>query len=316
MSKRINGAFQLIKETFANFMASNPTIFSASIAYYAMFSLPSIIVLIIISAGTFFGEEAATGELYTQISGLVGAKSADAIQDIVANVEKSSSNENIWATIIGVVTLILSATSVLATLQIALNNIWGVKVEAKSKWWLKTLIDRLFSMAMVVSLGFLLAISLVLDAVVAALEKSIQQMLGDTSVYLIWTINTIISLGISTLVFAMIFKVLPDVKLRWRDVWVGAGFTTVLFVLGKFLIGLYLGNSQMTDTYGAAGAFVIILVWIYYTCIIVLFGAECTQVYARLFGRGVEPKRYAVRVETQIVDEEEKKFEKTKTGAQ
>lgn len=312
MAINIKSIFKTVQQTFTDFMASEPMVFSASIAYYAMFSLPSIIVLIIISAGTFFGEEAASGRLYTQITGFVGPSSADAIQDIVENVHKSDGN--ILATIISIVTLILSATSVLGTMQSALNHIWGVKVQAKSKWWLKTLIDRFFSMAMVVSLGFLLAISLVLDTFVGVLKESIQGILGDTSVYLIWIINNIISLGIATLVFALIFKILPDVKLRWKDVWVGAGITTLLFTLGKFLIGLYLGNSQLTDTYGAAGSFIIILIWVYYSCIIVLFGAECTQVYTRLYGRGVEPKRYAVRVETQEVDTEEHKFEKTNVG--
>jgi len=313
MKQRIKDTLNLIKETFTDFSDSNPGVFAASLSYYTMLSLPSMLVLIISSAGALLGEEAASGKLYEQIKGLVGPKSADTIQDIVQNVNQTGGS--LWATILSILTLILSATTVLMTLQNALNHIWGVRVQAKSKWWLKTILDRVFSMAMVVSLGFLLAVSLLMDTVISAIQGYLERLLGDTSVYLIWTANNIISLGIATLVFAMIYKILPDVKLRWKDVWVGAAFTTVLFIAGKFLIGLYLGNSSLTDAYGAAGSIVVVLIWVYYSSMIVLFGAECTQVYARRMGNGIQPSRYAVRIETQIVDNEDKKFEKTKVGA-
>ncbi len=313
MKNWFKNTISLIQETFTDFFESNPGVFAASISYYTMLSLPSMLVLIISSAGTLLGQEAALGELYEQIKGLVGAKSADAIQDIVQNVNQTGGST--LATLLSIITLIISATTVLMTLQNALNHIWGVKVQAKSKWWLKTILDRVFSMAMVVSLGFLLAVSLLMDTVISAIQGRLEDLLGNSSVYLIWIANNIVSLGIATVVFAMIFKILPDVKLRWRDVWVGAFFTTVLFVIGKFLIGLYLGNSSLTDTYGAAGSIVVVLIWVYYSAMIVLFGAECTQVYARRMGNGIKPSRYAVRVETQIVDADEKKFEKTKVGA-
>ncbi|MFN7116179.1 MAG: YihY/virulence factor BrkB family protein [Saprospiraceae bacterium] len=313
MKQWMKNTFNLIRETVTDFTESNPGVFAASLSYYTMLSLPSMLVLIIISAGALLGEEAASGKLYQQIQGLVGPSSAEAIQNIVQNVNQTGGSA--LATILSIITLIISATTVLLTLQNALNHIWGVKVQAKSKWWLKTLTDRVFSMAMVVSLGFLLAVSLLMDTAISAIQGSLQNMLGETSVYLIWIVNNVISLGIATVVFAMIFKILPDVILRWKDVWVGAFFTTVLFIIGKFLIGLYLGNSSLTDTYGAAGSIVVVLIWVYYSSMIVLFGAECTQVYARRMGNGIEPSRYAVRVETQVVDSEEKKFEKTNVGA-
>lgn len=313
MKQWIKNTFDLAKETFTDFSNSNPTVFAASLSYYTMLSLPSMLVLIISSAGALLGEEAASGKLYQQIQGLVGPQSADAIQGIVQNVNQTGGST--LATVLSIITLVLSATTVLMTLQNALNHIWGVKVQAKSKWWLKTILDRVFSMAMVVSLGFLLAVSLLMDTVISAIQGSLENLLGETSVYLIWIANNLISLGIATVVFAMIFKILPDVKLRWRDVWAGAAFTTILFVIGKFLIGLYLGNSSLTDTYGAAGSIVVILIWVYYSSIIVLFGAECTQVYARRMGNGIQPARYAVRIETQVVDKEEKKFDKTTVGA-
>lgn len=312
MKNWIKNTFDLVKETFTDFSNSNPGVFAASLSYYTMLSLPSLLVLIISSAAPLLGEEAASNKLYAQIQGLVGSQSAEAIQGIVKNVNQTGGS--LVATILSIVTLIISATTVLMTLQNALNYIWGVKVQAKSKWWLKTILDRVFSMAMVVSLGFLLAVSLLMDTVISAIQGYLENLLGETSVYLIWIANNLISLGIATVVFAMIFKILPDVKLRWKDVWAGAAFTTILFVIGKFLIGIYLGNSSLTDTYGAAGSIVVILIWVYYTSIIVLFGAECTQVYARRLGNGIIPSRYAVRIETQVVDKAEKKFEKTNTS--
>jgi membrane protein len=312
MKQWIKNTFNLAKETITDFTESNPSVFAASISYYTLLSLPSLLVLIISSASVLLDQEAASGKLYQQIQGLVGPKSADAIQDIVQNVNQSGGTT--LATVLSILTLMLSATTVLMTLQNALNHIWGVKVQAKSKWWLKTILDRVFSMAMVVSLGFLLAVSLLMDTVISAIQDYLEGLLGETSVYLIWIANNVISLGIATLVFAMIFKILPDVKLRWKDVWAGALFTTILFVIGKFLIGLYLGNSSLTDTYGAAGSVVVILIWVYYSATIVLFGAECTQVYARRMGNGIQPARYAVRIETQVVDDQDKQFEKTKVG--
>lgn len=313
MKDWLKNTFSLIKETFADFFESNPGIFAASISYFTMLSLPSMLVLIITLAAALLGEQTASNELYGQMESLIGTKSTEAIQDIVQNVNQTGGST--LATVLSIITLLISATTVLMTLQNALNHIWGVKVQAKSKWWLKTILDRVFSMAMVVSLGFLLAVSLLMDTLISALQGQLQEWLGSTSVYLIWIANNLISLGIATVVFAMIFKILPDVKLRWKDVWVGAFFTTVLFTIGKFLIGIYLGNSSLTDTYGAAGSIVVILIWVYYSAMIVLFGAECTQVYARRMGNGIRPSRYAVRIETQVVNAEEKKFKKTKVGA-
>lgn len=312
MKEWFKNAFELIKETFGDFFSSNPGVFAASISYFTMLSLPSMLVLIINSAAALLGKETASNQLYEQIRQLVGERSANAIQGIVDNVNRTGGST--LATILSIITLLVSATTVLITLQNALDHIWGVKVQAKSKWWLKTLLDRVFSMAMVVSLGFLLAVSLLMDTLISALQGQLEEWLGNTSVYLIWIANNVVSLGIATLVFAMIFKILPDVNLRWKDVWFGALLTTVLFIIGKFLIGIYLGNSSLTDTYGAAGSIVVVLIWVYYSAMIVLFGAECTQVFARRMGMGIEPSRYAVRIETKIVNSEDKRYEKTKVG--
>lgn len=297
MPKKFRNIILFFKETFNGFGKGDPMVYSASIAFYTMLSLPGMIILIINSAGALFGQEAVSGELYAQIKGIIGPESAGTVQKIVENA--STSEENLVATIISIVTLLISATTVLISLQKALNRTWGVKAQPKGKWWLKMLLDRVFSLAMLVSLGLLLAVSLMLDTLLSLLSDYLNQTLGEVSLYILWIINTVLALALATLVFALVFKILPDAKIRWRDVWVGAIITTLLFVAGKFLIGIYLGNSDLATTYGAAGSFVIILFWVYYSSIIVLFGAQCTQVFARLFGEELEPSRYAVRVQPQ-----------------
>lgn len=294
MLRFFRNIIHFFKETFNGFGKGDPMVYSASIAFYTMLSLPGMIILIINSAGALFGQEAVSGELYAQIKGIIGPESAGTVQKIVENA--STSEESLIATVISIVTLLISATTVLITLQKALNRTWGVKAQPKGKWWLKILLDRMFSLAMLVSLGLLLAVSLMLDTILSLLSDYLNQTLGEVSVYILWFINTALALGLATLVFALVFKILPDVKIRWQDIWVGALITTFLFVAGKFLIGIYLGNSDLATTYGAAGSFVIILFWVYYSSIIVLFGAQCTQVFAKLFGKQLEPSRYAVRV--------------------
>lgn len=281
------------KETFTNFQQGDPMVYSASIAFYTMLSLPSMVILVINSAGVLFGEEAISGKLYQQINGIIGAEGATTVQKIVENA--SQSENNLLFTIISIAMLLVSATTVLISLQKALNHIWGVKAKPKGKWWLKMLLDRVFSLAMLVSVGLLLAVSLMFDTLLSLLNDYLNETLGAFSVYILWLVNTIFALGLATVIFALVFKVLPDAKIRWKDVWMGAIITTLLFVAGKFLIGIYIGNSNIASTYGAAGSFVIILLWVYYSSIIVLFGAECTQVFARLFGKQLEPSRYAVK---------------------
>jgi len=301
MRQFFRDVFKFLKDTFTNFSKGDPVVYSASIAFYTMLSLPGMIILIINSAGTLFGEEAVSGKLYEQINGIIGSEGAATVQRIVENA--SQSEDSTLATIISIATLLVSATTVLVSLQKALNRTWGVRAKPESKWWLKILLDRIFSLAMLISLGLLLAVSLILDTLISLLRDYLNQTFGELSVYLLWGINTLLSLGLATLIFALVFKILPDVKIRWRDVWVGAIITTLLFVAGKFLIGFYLGQSKMASTYGAASSFVIILFWVYFSSIIVLFGAQCTQVYARLFGKQLEPSRYAVKINSAQAEE-------------
>jgi len=236
-------------------------------------------------AGLWFGEEAARRELFIQVSGLVGNEGGEAIQALVSAAHKPKAGA--WAAVIGVVVLFVGATGVFVELQDALNHVWGVR--RKPGRGLRNIIrDRFLSMALIVGIGFLLLVSLVLSAVLSAFGKFMVGLLPAQEA--IWQgINFVISFGVITLLFAMIFKVLPDVKIAWRDVWIGAMITAFLFNLGKFFLGLYLGRSSVTSAYGAAGSLVVVLLWVYYSAQILFFGAKFTQVYSNRHGSTLEP---------------------------
>jgi membrane protein len=293
MNKKLSNIFDQVKITFKEFGSSDPIIYAGAIAFFTIFALPAILVLIIMTSGNLFGQEAITGELSNQVRSLIGPEGATAVEKIVKNA--SQSKGGFIATIVSIVTLFIAATTVFTILQTALNKIWHVKPKPKREW-LKLLKDRAISFAIVLSMGFMLAVSLALDTFITAFTDFIEQQFFDSPISLLWIINFIISFALVTLVFGLIFKVLPDAKIRWRDVWVGAMITAVLFVAGKFLIGVIIGNSTLTSTYGAAGSVVVILLWVYFSTIILLLGAEITQVYAREVGQHIEPASHAIRI--------------------
>ena len=236
-------------------------------------------------AGLWFGEEAARRELFGQVSGLVGSEGGEAIQALVSAARKPTTG--VWATGIAVVTLFVGATGVFVQLQDALNSIWGVR--RKQGRGLRNFIkDRLLSFALIVGIGFLLLVSLALSAGLAALGNFMTGLLPAQETLWQW-INFGVSFGVITLLFAMIFKVLPDVKVAWRDVWMGALLTALLLNVGKYLLGLYLGRSSVTSAYGAAGSLVIVLLWVYYSAQILFFGAKFTQIYSNRYGSRLEP---------------------------
>lgn len=280
---------------FSEFGESDPIIYAGAIAFFTIFAMPAILVLIIMTSGNIFGEEAITGELSNQVENMIGQKGADQVENIVENARRSESG--FLATIISIITLIIAATTVFTILQTALNKIWHVKPNPKKEWQ-KMLKDRAVSFAIVISLGFLLAVTLALDTFISAFADFIENRLLGLSIYVVWLINFALSFGLLTLIFAAIFKILPDAKIRWKDVWVGAIITALLFVAGKFLISFFIGNSAITTSYGAAGSVIVILLWVYFSTIIVLLGAEITQVYAREAGQNIEPAGHAVRVQT------------------
>lgn len=293
IKKKLNNLWTISKKTFIAWNKADPFRQSAVIAYYAIFSIPALLVIIITSAGFAFGREAVQGEISAQISGAIGADTAKQVEEMIA--KAGEQKNSVLATIISIITLILGATGVFAQLQVSLNQIWEVKVETK-KMWLKTLKDRLFSFGLILSIGFLLLISLLLTTALEAFNGFIKAHLPDFMVYIFQLINFVVSFGVISVLFALMFKILPDAKIKWRDVWVGAMVTTLLFIIGKFGLGIYFGKAQPGSTYGAAGSIVLMMLWVSYSCMIVFLGAEFTKQNAVHHGREIEPKANAVRI--------------------
>lgn len=290
--KRFGG---LVKETFKQWMARDPFDSGAAIAYYTIFSLPGLLVIIINLAGYFFGEEAVSKQIAGEIQGTIGQGTAKDIETIVARASASKSSS--LASVLGVATLLFGATGVFARLQRTLNDVWGVKPQPKRKF-LKLVRDRLFSFGLILVVGFLLLISLVLSAALSALSNWVNAHVSPALLVIFRVVDLGISLGIITVLFAAIYKFLPDAKIKWRDVWVGAIITAVLFVVAKFALGLYFGSADPASTYGAAGSIVLIMLWVTYAGMLLLLGAEFTRVYAQRHGRAIEPTETAVAVDS------------------
>ncbi|WP_223833983.1 YihY/virulence factor BrkB family protein [Spirosoma profusum] len=284
----------VLKDAFSGFQDDRCLKLSAALAYYTVFSLAPLLVLIISLFSIFFGEEAIRGQIFSQINGLVGNEAAKQIQEMIKNVELSGKTNT--ALIIGIVTLLVGASSLFVEIQDSINLIWRVKPKPK-RGWVKLLKDRLLSSSLIVSLGFLLLVSLIVNGIVAALSDYLVRFIPGLGVYIIMAINFSISTVVIAVLFAVIFKVLPDAKISWKDVRWGAIFTALLFMLGQYIIGLYIETTSTSSAYGAAGSLIVILTWIYYTAAILYFGAEFTLAYANHFGVKIEPADYAVYVE-------------------
>ena len=276
--------------------------FGASLSYYTIFSLPPLLIIIITLCGVFFGAEAVKGEIYGQIAHLVGKDTAIQIQEMIKNVAVST--DTVFATTIGVITLLFGASGVFGEIQDSINRIWGIKAKPK-RGFIKLIRNRLISFSMVVVIGFLMLVSLILNAIVELLNNKLQNIFPHLSVYLFYAINLLLLFAIITVLFAIVFKTLPDGKVSWKDALIGSTFTSLLFMAGKSAIGLYLGNSNIATTYGAAGSLIIILLWVYYSALILYFGAEFTKVYAFTFGNKIIPNDYAVYVEKQEVEKKQ-----------
>lgn len=266
--------------------------FSAALAYYSIFAMAPLVIIAISLAGLVFGEEAARGQIYHQIEWLIGHKSALEIQSVIQ--ASSDPAKSTLATIIGLITLLIGASGVFGQLKDALNSIWGVQLRP-GKTLITLIKNYLQDFSMVLGVGFLLLISLLLGAALQALNQFLTAYLQLPS--FIQPLTAVVSFFILIVLFAAIFKVLPDVEIGWEDVWIGATVTAILFTLGKYLIGLYLGSSSISSSFGAAGALILILVWVYYSTTIFLFGAEFTKVYADQFGSGIHPSRNACFVD-------------------
>ena len=290
----IKTAFRILNDTFQNFIDDRALKFSASLSYYTLFSLAPLLLLMISLASVFFGKEAIQGQVFGEINGVLGNDAAAQIQEIIKNLELSG--KTTFALIVGGVTLIIGATTVFGEIQDSINIIWKVKAKPK-RGWLKWIKDRLLSSSLVAGLGFLLIVSLMVNGVLLALSDWMKNFFPEGTLILFQLVNILVSFTVITALFGVIFKVLPDAKIAWKDVKAGAFFTACLFMLGRFLIGIYIDYSDTGSAYGAAGALIVILVWVYYIAAILYFGAEFTKVYAEFTGARIEPADYAVYVE-------------------
>jgi membrane protein len=287
----LKGIWKVLIESFKGFGDDKITKLSASLAYSTVFSLGPLLIVIIYLCGLFFGQEAVQGTVYTQMQQFVGKDAALQLQTIIENAAVSGKGQ--IAAIIGIVTLLLGATAVFAEIQDSINTIWGIRPKPK-KGWLKLIVNRLLSFSMIISLGFLLLVSLAVSAVIEGLSKRLQAILPDITVVVFYIVNIVVSFIVISILFAVIFKVLPDAKIKWKDVLPGAIASAILFMIGKFLISFYISKSNVGSTYGAAGSLVILLLWVYYSSIILYFGAEFTKAYALNYGNKIHPSDYAV----------------------
>jgi membrane protein len=273
--------FRSFKATFTAWNDRQPFASSAVIAYYTIFSLPGLLVIIINVAGYFFGKEAVTNQLSGQIKGVIGGNTAQYVQNVVANA--SVTKGTVLSSLLGIASLLFGATGVFYQVQLLFNTIWEVKPKPKGKFW-QLLRARLFSFGLIVVIGFLLLVSLLVSAGLSAVSQWVAGYLSESVLFLFKIVDVLFSIGIITVLFAAMYKFLPDVKVRWKEVWPGALLTTVLFVLAKFALGLYFGKSNPGTAYGAAGSVILIMLWVSYSGLILLFGAEFTRVWSQHAG--------------------------------
>ncbi|MFI5171517.1 MAG: YihY/virulence factor BrkB family protein [Chitinophagales bacterium] len=292
--------FGLLKETYKNFREDKVLKLSASLAYYTVFALPALALVIISLTGVFFGEEAVQGVIFKELDGLIGKNAAIQIQEAVKNTHLSG--KSYIGTMIGGITLLLSASGIFGEIQSTINLIWGLRAKPK-RGIIKMLLNRILSFSLVLGLGFALLVSLIINGILAALKDRLQVEFPNLNINLLLVVDYLIQVVTITYLFAIIFRVLPDAKIKWRDVSIGALVTSILFLIGKSLLGLYIARNSSIEAYGAAGSIILILLWAYYSSAILYFGAEFTQVYAMKYGSHIEPNKYAVWIETNVVEQ-------------
>ncbi len=295
------GIWSLLKDSFKGFSDDKVPKLGGSLAYCTIFSLAPMLLVVIFLAGLFLGREAVQGSLDTQIGQLVGEDAAQQIQAIIKNI--SVNKQGIIPALIGIVTLLIGATAVFAEIQDSINGIWHLKLKPKQSW-LVMLKSRLLSFGIIGSIGFLLLVSLAASALIEGLGKSLGTMIPGVSIVFLYLLSQIVTLLIVTSLFALIFKILPAAKIDWKDVWPGAFATALLFMAGRFAISFYISKSDFGSTYGAAGSLIVLLVWVYYSSLILYFGAEFTKVYATRFGSGIQPNKYAISTEGAVAVDE------------
>ncbi len=293
MDKKLSfkGIWEVLKNSFKGFSDDKVTKLGGSLAYYTVFSMAPLLVVIISICGIFLGREAVEGHIYQQLAGFLGPDTALQLQEIIK--KASIGNKSNISLVIGIITLLVGATSVFAEIQDSINGIWGLKPKPK-RGWLKMLQNRFLSFSVIISLGFILLVSLAVTGLVDALNNRLQMAYPDVWVVVFYIFNQLLTFIVVSLIFAVVFKVLPDAKIRWKDVLSGSMVTAILFMLGKFGISFYISQSDVGSTYGAAGSLVVVLLWAYYSSLILYFGAEFTKAYAVKYGEEIHPNHYAV----------------------
>lgn len=300
--KRLKLIWNILKDTIGEFTDDKCMKLSAALAYYTIFSLPPMLVIIIVVCSFFYGEEAIRGELFGTMRGYVGDDAASQIENVLANI--TVTGNNIWATIIGIGMLLFGATGIFGEIQDSINLIWGLKAKPE-KSWLALIINRLISFSMILVIGFILLVSLMLNTLLEVFFNTLESYFPDAIVRLIYYIDYVLIFGIIMLLFSLIFKVLPDAIIKWKHVFVGAAVTGLLFMIGKYVIGMFLTDTYLISAYGGTGSLIVLLLWVYYSSIILYFGAEFTQSYVRHMGMKIRPNKYAVFVESLDIEKED-----------
>ena len=290
---QLSAVWKAMKKAALDFNDDNGFKLAASLSYSMIFAVGPMLIVVISLAGIFWGRQAVEGRIYQQIKDLVGANAAIQIQDIIKNIQHN--HHTITGAIIGAVILVVTATGVFAEIQGSINYMWSILAKPK-KGWLKLLMNRLLSFSLIIAFGFISMVALVVNSLMDILSDHLKKYFSHLTVYVFYGINLLLGLGAIILLFMIIFRILPDAILRWKDAFIGAVFTGILFMLGKILIGVYLGNSNIGLLYGAAASIIVILTWVYYSSIILYYGAEFTKAYANIAGYGVKPSSTAVYI--------------------
>ena len=291
-ANRLKAGCELLKLTFEEWTNDNAFELSAALAFYTIFSIAPVLLIAVGVASFFFSPGTATDQIVAEMDKMIGPQGANAVRQVIES--SRGLGTGFWAVTVGIVTLITGATAVFGELQSALNQIWDVKAKPDRGVVMSFVVDRLRSFSIAICVGFLLLVSLVVSALISWVQNYMNNWLPMP-----WTwqmANVIASLFVIGLLFAAIYKFLPDVEISWKDVWIGAAVTALLFTAGKYAIGVYLGRTATASAFGAAGSLVVLLFWVYYSSLISFLGAEFTQVYARRYGTGIQPKKHAVRV--------------------
>lgn len=294
--------WSITKQSLSSFITNKVFKLSAALAFYTVFSLPAMLIIIIAISDIFYGRAAIEGTLFNQISGFVGNEAALQVQQTIRGA--ALSDRSYFATMVGIITLLVGATSVFSEIQDSINAIWKLKSKPKGTGMLKILLNRLLSFSIVVSLGFLLLVSLLINGAMDALFSHLTKIFPELTVIVLYIFNVITTFAITSLLFGMIFKVLPDARIKWKQVRAGALTTAALFMTGKFLIGYYIGHSVLSTAYGTAGTVIVMLLWVYYSAMILYFGAVFTHVYAAHTGTHIYPNSYAVWIQEIEVESE------------